>query len=255
MTVLELYSDALAWVGAIQPGMTPSGTTTAVARRAHTDMMRSWSEIRLRQAFVPEVQYPLTPGLGVYEIGPGAAQFDTTPGVYVRPIFIQSAQVLVGTARRWDLNILTRPQWEVNQTKTLTDPDGPLDFFYDFNHPKATFNVGPKPGNAQTMFVSQWNPLHIFAEGDEALNVEDFYPDAYIVAMKYGLVLQLSPPYRFPITQDLLGLFQSSIAIIENKNREKLTGAFGSSRTLQTPTKGDDNPMGVVPMQAQQQQQ
>jgi len=260
-TVLDFYGDALADVGAIQPNQTPSGSTLASTRRKFADMIRSWSVIRLRLFYVPEVPYQLVGGTGVYEIGPGGAQFDTTPvGVppvspYTRPNFIQSAQVIIGTARRWSLNILTRPQWEVNQARGQTDPDGPLDLFYDFGHPKSTFNVAPKPGANQIMLVGQWNPLRIFVEGEEALNVEDFYPEEYIAAMRYGLAIQLAPQYRFPISQDLLGLFQSAVAIVENKNREKLSGAFGVSRTLDGPTKGDASPMSVQPMQQPQQAQ
>lgn len=219
--------------------------------RRFADVVRSWSEIRRRLFYIPEVPYTLTPGNGVYEIGPAAAQFDTAGGAYVRPIFIQSAYVIIGTARRWPLNILTRPQWDVLQERNLTDPDGPMDLFYDFNHPKATFNVSPKPGNGQTMYVSQWNPLHVFVDGDEAANVEDFYPDAYIPALKYAMAIEMCPALRLQVTQELLGLFQSAIMIVENKNNEKLSGAFGPSRTLDAPRKGDGMPMQMPAQQPQ----
>jgi len=248
---------ALSDLGVIQPGMTPSGMTLKVVRQQFGDMIRSWSSNRLRLFFVPEVQYAITANLGVFQIGPGAAQFDTSGGLYTRPVFVQSAQTIIGTGRRYPLNILTRPEWDALTSRGNTDPDGPTEFFYDFNHPIATFNFAPilplgSPN--QTVFISQWNPLRIFADGEEALNVEDYYPDEYIVAMRRGLVIQLASGYRMQITQDMLGVFQAAISVVESKNLEKLTGSFGPSRTLQTPTKGDQSVLSAVQQQQQTQQ-
>jgi hypothetical protein len=260
-SVLQLYNDSLTDAGLLQPNQTASGPTIDFTHRRFDDMARTWSKIRERLFFVPAASYTLLANVGAYQIGPGAAQYNTTPGVYTRPLFIQSAQVVVGNARKWPVNILTRPQWDILQTQTLTDPDGPTDLFYDFNHPIATIYLAPIPGSAggaiwnaaQQLILSQWNPLKVFQPGDEALNVEDFYPESYLLALRKGLAIQLCDAYGRQVTQQLLGVFQGAIQAIEKDNRDKVTGAFGFSRTLEGPTKGDQGilPPGQVPQQVQ----
>ncbi len=248
-TVLQFLSDALSDVGAVSPGMTPSANIAELARRKFNDMVRNWSTNRLRLNFIPEAQYALAPGVGVYPIGPGAVPpgFDTTPGAIIKPVFVQAARTIIGAARRYPLNILTRPEWDVLPTKGLTDPDGPTDLFFDYNVPTATINVAPLPFGIQVLLVSQWVPLHKFDAGDMAVNVEEFYLEEYIQPMRMGLAIQLAPGYRFPVTQDMLGLYQSGIAEIERANNDRLSGAFGFSRTLEGPTKGEGRPIAGAP--------
>jgi hypothetical protein len=243
-TVLQLYNDAFADAGGQQPNQTASGSNIDFIHRRFNDMVRTWSKIRERLFFIPAASYTLTADLGAYQIGPGAAQFNTNnvaPNpLYTKPVFIQSAQVIVGTNRKWPLNILTRPQWDVLTTTALVDPDGPTDLFYDFNQPIATINLAPLPASTQTLIMSQWNQLQRFFPGDEALLVENYYPESYLLALRKGLAIELIDPFRFPASQSLLGIFQGAIQAIENDNRSKVVGAFGFSRTLETgATKGD----------------
>src|ERR1035438_2050441 len=201
-TVLTFYAQSLAEVGRLDPQQTPSGSTLAFCHNTFQDMGRGWSSIRFRLFFIPEATYLLQPNQSSYQIGPGATDFNTaSPSSYIRPVFVQTAQIVVGNARRLPMNILTRPQWTVDPLRNLADPDGPIDFFYDENRPIATFNVAAKPTGTQLMVLSQWNPLKLFFPGDEALNVEDFYPEHYIPALKFGLAIQLADAYRMPVTQ------------------------------------------------------
>jgi hypothetical protein len=252
-SVRQFLTDAISDSKLVQPTQTPSGPQLDVARRKHADMVQAWSAVRLRLFFVPEVTYPLVGGKGIYEIGPGGADFDTggAPPLYVKPVFIQSGAVIIGVARRWPLNILTRPQWEVIQTRGLIDPDGPLDLFYDFAEPKATFNVAPKPFGPMFMVLSQWNPLKAFNETEVDLNVEDFYPQYYVQAMRYGLAIELGAAYGLPVAQETLGMFQSNIGTLEKLNNDKLSGSFGFSRTLEGPTKGEGMPLQQQQVQGQ----
>jgi hypothetical protein len=258
-TVLQLYNDALADAGVQQPNQTASGANIAYTHRMFDDMVRTWSKVRERLFFIPAAVYPLAANRGAYQIGPGGAQFDTMANpAYTRPLFIQSAQVIVGVARKFPLNILTRPQWDVLQTQTLLDPDGPTDLFYDFNQPLATIYLAPMPGGVgwnvnQTLILSQWNPLKVFMPGDEALLVENFYPESYLMPLRKGLAIQVCDGFQKPVSQQLLGVFQGGLQAIEKDNRDKVMGAFGFSRTLETgATKGDGIMQpGVPPGQGQ----
>lgn len=238
--VLEYFADALTRAGLMKPGSTPPGTTSQHCRRVHKAMVKTWSANRLRLFNIPEAQYPLVGAKGAYTIGPDAmADFDTTAGNYVRPVFIQSGRVKVGTNRRWPLNILTRPQWDVLQGRTLQDPDGPLDLFYDFAIKLGTINVAPQSTGVTTLWLSQWNALRSFEEDELALDLEDYYPLEYIKPSMLGLAVELCEAYTRPVSQELLGLFQDSISTIEKMNNEKLSGSFGFSRSLEAPLKGD----------------
>jgi len=251
-SVLDLISDSLSDVGALTPGQTPSGQRVAHAMRTQTDMLQSWSASRLRLNFVPEVSYPLTAGVGSYQIGPGAGaapNFETGGAnpTYTRPVYVQAVWYIVGTARRWPLNILTRPQFGSLTTRTLQDPDGPTDYFYDYNVPIATINVAPIPQFNGFLKQAQWNPLTTFAPGDEQQLIENYFPTEYILPMRLGLTIALAPAYRFSVTPEVTAQYQDAIQKLEQINNDKLSGAFGSSRTLAGPTKGDGTP--VVPGQ------
>jgi hypothetical protein len=261
-SVLQFYNDAFSDAGLQQPNQTTTGSNIDRVHRCFDDMVRAWSKVRERLFFIPSAIYPLTAGLGAYQIGPGAAQYNTSnvapAPLYTRPLLIQTAQVIVGNSRKFSLNILTRPQWDVLQTQTLTDPDGPTDLFYDFGHPISTIYLAPLPGGIgwnpnQTLILSQWNPLKVFYPGDEQLNLQDYYPESYFLALRKGLSIQLRDAYHMPVDQQLLGIFQGALSAIENDNRSKVVGAFGPTRTLQSPTKGDDGIM--QPGQPPQQQQ
>ena len=195
MTVLELFSGAATKAGIIEPTQTPSGPMQAFIGSRFREMIRTWSGIRNRLFFVAGVQYPTAAGVGAYLIGPGAGaapNFDTTANpAYTRPNLVQTAQYLVGTARRWPLRILTLPGWQDLQTRNLQDPDGPTDLFYDFNHPIATINLAPKPAGVGVLFMSQWNPLPVFQDNQMQLIVEDYYPDDYLTPLTSGLAIQL----------------------------------------------------------------
>lgn len=241
---LEFLSDALAKAGLQKPGQTPHANTAQHARRIHQEMVRSWSSNRLRLFNIPEALYTMIPNQGAYTIGPDpAANFDTTAGAFTKPVFIQAARVIVGTARRLPLNILTRPQWDVLQGRTRSDPDGPLDLFYDYAVKLATINVAPMPTTAQPLYISQWNALRSFNEDELDLDVEDFYPGEYIKPTMLGLAIELCQAYTRPVTQELLGLFQDAIKPIETTNNDKLSGSFGFSRSLDGPLKGDGSPV------------
>ena len=243
-TVLTLYSNALAEIRRVNPLQTPGGSTLAYVHGAFEDMVRVWSPIRYRNFFIPEATYLMQPNQGVYQIGPGAADYNTTGGAYTRPVFVQTAQAVVGNARRVPMSILTRPNWQVDPLRNLSDPDGPVHFFYDENRPIATFNVAAKPTGTQFMILSQWNPLKLFFPGDEALLVEDFYPEHYIPALRLGLAVQLCDSYGMQVTQSLLGRFQAAIAAVESKNQDEMSAALSYTTTLSGPTKGES---GILP--------
>jgi hypothetical protein len=122
-----------------------------------------------------------------------------------------------------------------------------LKMFYDDNRPIATFNFAPIPANNTTVYASQWNPLYVFQLSDLNTDVATLgYPEAYELPLKTGLAIQLCRAYRTEPSQDLLGRFQESIAIIENKNKLNMISNFGFSQTLQGPTKGEQGMMPPV---------
>lgn len=253
LSVQQFITGSLTAAKVLKPGMTPTGTQLEVSMGVHREMVHSWSARRLRLFFVPEAQYPLVVGQGTYQIGPAAADYNTSAAnsPYKKPIYVSAASVIVGVARRVPMNILTRPQWDICQTKSLTDPDGPIDLFFDYNSPLATFNVACKPGTATTMFVAQWNALTGFLAGQEQFDVDNYYPLEYIKPMKYGLAIELANIFGMPVGPEITAPFQESIQELEQMNNDKLSGAYGVTRTLDGPVKGDGSPTGPPQQQGQ----
>lgn len=254
LSVLTFIGAALTTAKVLKPGQTPTGTQVQVTEQLFFEMVTSWSARRLRLPYIPEAQYPMTAGKGTYQVGPGASDFNTTASgsPYIKPQFIEAASVIVGVARRIPMNVLTRPQWDICQTKSLTDPDGPIDIFYDYNSPIATINVACKPGGDQTLYVAQWNPLMGFVPGQEQYDMLAYYPPEYIKPMRYGLAIEAAAAFGLPAGADITTPFSESIQELENKNNDKLSGAFGTTRTLDGPVKGDGSSIAAQQQQAQQ---
>lgn len=245
---LDFLNDALAEAKIQQPNNTASGANTQFARRKFNEMVMGWSANRLRLFFVPEVVYPLVAGLGTYTIGPGAPNFPTEGlGAYTKPVFIQAASVQLGVGTRIPVSIITRPQWDMHPQKNDPRADGPLALFYDYNVAIATLNFAPFPLNPINVYVSQWNALKTFATDELAAFIDDFYPGEYLDALKMGLAIKMSQAMApSSVNQVMLGAFGDAIGVVERINNDKLSGAFGTTLTLDGPTKGDGSPVAAA---------
>lgn len=248
-TFTEFLNRAATEIGALTPGGSLSGNQLDLWRSSFNTIVKNMSADRLFLFYVPDSTYILATSKEDFEIGPGAADFDTDPGVYVRPVFVESARARVGNGRRWPLNVRTEQEWASNPLRGVTDPDGPLDMTYSASIKKGVFRFAAKPVAGQTVYISQWNPLKTFDITEMAAVMEDYYPDEYILALKLLLSIDRGPSYNRQPSQDLMANAGRAVQTIKELNNTRLGGSAGQSSTLQAPAIGIGNKM--MPQQGQ----
>lgn len=244
----DFLNAAAAEILALTPGMSLSGTQLDIWRTSFNSLVRNASSDRLFLFYVPDVTYTLAVSKEAYEIGPGAADFDTDPGVFTRPVFVESARARVGNARRWPLNMRTEQQWASNPLRGMADPDGPVDFQYSASIKEGVFRFAPVPTAGQVVYISQWNPLKTFEIADLTAIMEDFYPDEYIMALRGALAIDRAPSYKKQVDAVLASNTKNAIDTIKATNNTRLGGSAGQSSTLQAPAVG----IGQMVQQPQQ---
>ena len=167
-----------------------------------------------------------------YTFGPSGADF-TTIG---RPVLIQTMSiVLAGTTIRFPMNMLTAKQWAMIPEKGLTGVL-PTDVYLVQQYPNTGIHLAPIP-NAIQGLGSLLLGGALAVPGPRALPTLDS-PPGYMDALKYTLMLHLSPAYEKPIDPAILALAQSKKQAIQTINAQILAGSFGETRTLHGPNIG-----------------
>lgn len=242
VTVTKFLNDAAASIGAVEPGQSLSSNRLTYWLGVFNDMVRNMSADRLFLFFVPDVPYTLTGESTT--IGPGGT-LNTTGGANTRPVFVESARVLIATVFRKPLNILTEQEWSTDPHRGSTNAAGPIDFYYGSNITLGTFNLAPAP-TAHTVYISQWNPLKVFdPTTDMALLMGDYYPEEYIRALGLNLAVNQARAHGLQVSQDLIGNASTALQTIRNLNAARLGGSMGQSNTLQAPSVGAGKPQAV----------
>ncbi len=189
----------------------------------------TWSTERLSLYTDTRAQFQLVAGQQDYDLGPTAAAF-----IAPRPVLIQTASIILnGTSIRFLMNMLTAKQWAMIPEKSLTGIL-PTDFYQDGDFPNVGLHVAPIPNANIQMELYYWAALTQFASLAALLSM----PPGYLDALKYTLMLHLSPAYNKPIDPSILALAQSKKAAIQSLNAQILSGSFGESRTLHGPNIG-----------------
>lgn len=248
-TFQKFLNNAAARILQVSPGGGISGNQLAFWVDGFSEVVRSMSGDRSLLFFVPDVQYTLVNAKESFEIGPGAADFDTTGGAYTRPVFVESVRVKVGNARRFPLNMCTEQEFAVSPWRNATHPDGPTDFYYASGIPKATFNFAAQALAGQICWVSQWNPLREFDLTETNLLMEDYYPNEYIRMLQLGLGVHQCSAYGKTAPQELVADLQAASQIVRDLNNTRLMGSAGQTRTLNTPKVGVGVSVGQQPGQ------
>ena len=190
----------------------------------------SWSTERLSLYAVAHAILALIANQQDYTFGPSGADF-TTIG---RPVLIQTMSiVLAGTTIRFPMNMLTAKQWAMIPEKGLTGVL-PTDVYLDQQYPNTGIHLAPIPNAIQGLEVFYCAAHSQFPD----LVTDVGFPPGYMDALKYTLMLHLSPAYNKPIDPAILALAQSKKAAIQTINAQILSGSFGETRTLHGPNIG-----------------
>ena len=231
-TAQDIITSALVDCGILGQGETASPDDLSWGLTRINAIIDSWSVDRLTLYCVYQALFSLSANVQDSSLGPagGGATF-TTIG---RPVLIQTASiVLPGTTIRFPMNMLTSKQFAAIAEKGLTGAL-PIDIYCDNQYPNLGFHVSPIPAASPQIEFYYWAALTQFASLTSVLAM----PPGYIDALKYTLMLHLSPAYEKPIDPAILALAQSKKAAIQTINAQILAGSFGESKTLHGPNIG-----------------
>ncbi len=227
-TAQDIIVGALTDIGELGAGEDPSTDDLNYSLIRLNGILDSWSTERLSIFTVKRGQVTLVANQQDYSFGPSG-----TFTALGRPVLIQTAAIiLVGTVR-WLMNILTAKQWAEIPEKGLIGLL-PTDIYLDQEFPNSGIHVCPIPIGTPGLEIYYWAALEQF----DSLAAELDMPPGYLDALKYTLMLHLSPAYNKPIDPAILALAQSKKAAIQTLNAQILSGSFGESRTLHGPNIG-----------------
>lgn len=227
-TVLDLITDALVELNAIQQGDTLSAEDADVGLRSLNSLIDRTNADRLCLNAIKHETKALTAHKGDYTIGRSASAVDFAED---RPILIQTASILfAGLTHNLDLN--TAIQWAAIREKT-NEAILPTALYCDYRWPVATLNFNPIPlCNAATYLDFYfWEPLARFGGLTEAVAL----PPAYRDFLKYNLALRLALPFQKQPSQLLVQYAVNAKADVRAFNAQQLAGMVGESTTGQIP--------------------
>lgn len=230
MTATEIIYGSLVDIGEVGAGEVASTDDLDYGLVRLNGIIDSWSTERLSLYAVVHALLTLIANQQDYTMGPSAADF-TSEG---RPVLIQTMSIVLGgTTIRFPMNILTAKQWAMIPEKGLSGKL-PTDVYVDNQFPNLGFHLAPIPTVAQGIEIFYWAALTQFPD----LTTDVGFPPGYMDALKYTLMLHLSPAYEKPIDPAILALAQSKKAAIQTLNAQILSGSFGETRTLHGPNIG-----------------
>lgn len=232
MTATQIIEDALQSIGEVGAGEVTGVDDLNYGLIRLNGIIDEWSVSRLNLYAVVRALLTLIANQQDYTMGPsgGGATF-TSEG---RPVLIQTMSiVLSGTTIRFPMNMLTAKQWAMIPEKGLAGLL-PTDVYVDMQFPNLGFHLAPIPTVAQGIEIFYWAALSQFPD----LTTDVGFPPGYMDALKYTLMLHLSPAYEKPIDPAILALAQSKKQAIQTINAQILAGSFGETRTLHGPNIG-----------------
>lgn len=230
MTSTQIITGALNDIGEVGAGEVTSPDDLSYGLIRLNGIIDQWSTERLSLYAVTRALLTLVANQQDYTMGPSGATF-TSAG---RPVLVQTMSiVLSGTSIRFPMNMLTAKQWAMIPEKGLSGLL-PTDVYVDMQFPNLGFHLAPIPTVAQGIEIFYWAALTQFPD----LVTDVGFPPGYMDALKYTLMLHLSPAYEKPIDPAILALAQSKKQAIQTINAQILSGSFGETRTLHGPNIG-----------------
>ncbi len=131
MTTLDLLTDALTEINAIQAGETPGPELQAIGLSKIKQVVNNWNADRPFAYADDFLTFTLTPNLSPHTIGPTGATFTVTQ----RPVSIEAIALILSAtgSAPYSYVALTKRDaaWWQNQTLPALAVSDPSDFYYD----------------------------------------------------------------------------------------------------------------------------
>lgn len=190
-TTLDIITDSLTEINAIQAGETPSPELSAIGLSKFRQLVNNWNAERLYAYGVDFLSFTLVPSLSPHTIGSNSATWTVTQ----RPVTIEGISLVLnsgGTPYSYlDLIPHDAAWWQNQDTPTLTASQ-PTDYYYDPTFPNGQIFFWPVPTVAYPMQLQVRGVLD-----DQATFATDLIlPPGYQNALMLTLAEDLSDPLR-----------------------------------------------------------
>ena len=208
-TASIIVSDALAEIGAIGAGETPSAEDAAFCLRKLNQILQRWSNSRLAVPTLTEVSVPLT-GLQSYTIGPTGAI------VSPRPIRAVSATAVEPSGIEYPVSLYARRDWDAIGFKDV-DGGPPSVAWYQPTLVNGVVYVYPK-ATGYTLKLDCLCLLASFA----TLSAEVALPEGYDTALTLTLADDIASAFGAQTKPDTRRRCAAAMTAIKSANLEPL---------------------------------
>lgn len=204
-TVNDILTSALRKGGIITMEETPSSSMLNNALSAMNNMLDSWSNDGVNVFARTWVNYTLTAMQSVYQIGTGAADFNTP-----RPSAIVSAYIRIGNVDRPVAVINDEIYADQIAVKNIGGPPKWLN--YDNAYPIGNIRLWPEAATSYQLFMQLEAPLANYALGDTV-----DLPPGWNRAIIFNLADELCGDYGQDTPQSVLRIAQKSFELIRKQ--------------------------------------
>lgn len=213
MTVLDLISASLLWIGALGVGETPSAEEGAQGLATLNDLLASWSAEQVYIYTQAKDSLTTQAGIAAYDFGPGATAINST-----RPLRIVHADVLFGGAV-FPVAVIGLADWKGIPDRTAAASDLTKALYCDYAFPIANVNVYPVPKTANgTIELYSLKELASVAALTDTIDL----PAGYARALRFALGVDLAPAFGRQLTDPMLALAMSASATLKQLNAQTL---------------------------------
>ena len=207
MKAHQIIARSMRLIGAIGTGEDASAAELADGLVALNSMLDSWSIQRLYVYQIKQQSFTFSPGVGSYEIGPGAL-WNTA-----RPAEIQSAFSRINNIDTPITVTKERSVYDDLSTKNIINTAWPSLVYYEAAMPIGTLWFYPKPSQASTVFLDTWAPLPSFNAYDDVS-----LPPGYERAIVYSLAIEFAPEFGKQPSSLVADIAKGAKAAIKERN-------------------------------------
>lgn len=184
-------------------------------------MLDSWWLQSLAVYTIEQQNFPITPNVGSYTIGPGATWNTTRP-----------PRIVNAFARYQGVDYPVKPidRLQYDPIPYKTSGGIPMVLFYDREFPQGTVYLYPVPPVAMDLYIDAYQQVRSFATVFDPINL----PPGYARALVFNLAVELAADYGKAIPAEVAKIAADSLGILKRANQQ--TRMLGYDYAILYPT-------------------
>jgi hypothetical protein len=182
MVAQDLITESAISLRVLRPGEGLNTEEYAQGLSILNELLDAWQAVRLLIYAIVRATYTLVGNQQTYQIGPGAADFNTT-----RPIRIEAATLLASGGRQFPLELINHRQW-LDILQSTAAGNFPRKLYNDSAFPISKLYLWPVPSGTPQLVLDTWQQLITLP----ALTTTVALPPAFQEAIRYNLALRVA---------------------------------------------------------------